>query len=70
MEWPSASLLVRVHIVAIIRGGSALREAEEEICRLVRAIKTGDVMVEVVVDIGRQEVVAAITSSSVQRLSL
>jgi len=27
-------------------------------------------MVEVVVDIGRQEVVAAITSSSVQRLSL
>ena len=37
---------------------------------VVRSIKIGDVMAEVTVDIGGQEVVAAITSSSVQRLAL
>lgn len=36
----------------------------------VKSIKVGDVMAEVVVDVAGQEVVAAITSSSVQRLGI
>ncbi len=36
----------------------------------VKSVKTGDVMAEVVVDVGGQEVVAAITASSVQRLNI
>jgi molybdopterin-binding protein len=36
----------------------------------IKSLKVGDVMAEVVVDVGGQEVVAAITASSVQRLGL
>ncbi len=36
----------------------------------VKALKMGDVMAEVVVDVGGQEVVAAITRGSVERLQL
>ncbi len=36
----------------------------------IRSVQMGDVMAEVVVDVGGQEVVAAITRSSAQRLGL
>ncbi len=36
----------------------------------IRSVKLGDIMAEVVVDVGGQEVVAAITRSSAERLGL
>ncbi len=44
--------------------------ARNQLQGTIKSIKMGDVMAEVVVDVGGQEVVAAITSSSVQRLNL
>ncbi len=36
----------------------------------IRSVKLGDIMAEVVVDVGGQEVVSAITRSSAERLGL
>jgi molybdopterin-binding protein len=44
--------------------------ARNQLRGTVRAVKLGDVMAEVVVDVGGQEVVAAITRSGAERLQL
>jgi molybdopterin-binding protein len=44
--------------------------ARNQLRGTVREVKLGEVMAEVVVDVGGQEVVAAITRSSVERLGL
>ncbi|MCL5962364.1 MAG: TOBE domain-containing protein [Chloroflexi bacterium] len=44
--------------------------ARNQLKGTVRAVKLGTVMAEVVLDVGGQEVVAAITKDSVERLGL
>lgn len=44
--------------------------ARNQLRGTVRAVKLGDIMAEVVVDIGGQEVVAAITRSGADRLQV
>jgi molybdopterin-binding protein len=44
--------------------------ARNQLRGTVREVRVGQVMAEVVVDVGGQEVVAAITRSSVERLGL
>jgi molybdopterin-binding protein len=53
-------------------GGEMLMEisARNMLKGTVKSVKLGDVMSEVVVDVGGQEVVAAITTSSVERLKI
>jgi molybdopterin-binding protein len=44
--------------------------ARNQLAGTVRSVKHGQVMAEVVVDVGGQELVAVITDSSVQRMGL
>lgn len=44
--------------------------ARNQLTGMVKSIKLGTIMAEVLVDVGGQEVVAAITKSSVERLGL
>jgi molybdopterin-binding protein len=44
--------------------------ARNQLNGTVRGVKLGNIMAEVVVDIGGQEVVSAITRSSVERLAI
>jgi len=44
--------------------------ARNQLRGVVKKVQLGDIMAEVVVDVGGQEVVAAITRSSVERLAL
>jgi molybdopterin-binding protein len=44
--------------------------ARNQLRGTVKAVRSGDVMAEVVVDVGGQELVAAITRASVERLKL
>ena len=44
--------------------------ARNQLCGTVKGVRPGDVMAEVVVDVGGQELVAAITLASVERLKL
>ena len=44
--------------------------ARNQLCGTIKSVKLDGIMAEVVIDVGGQEVVAAITRSSVERLSL
>ena len=44
--------------------------ARNQLCGTVKSVRSADVMAEVVVDVGGQELVAAITRASVERLKL
>ena len=44
--------------------------ARNQLRGVIKTVQLGDIMAEVVVDVGGQEVVAAITRSSVERLAL
>jgi len=44
--------------------------ARNQLCGTVKSVRAADVMAEVVVDVGGQELVAAITRASVERLKL
>jgi molybdopterin-binding protein len=44
--------------------------ARNQLCGTVKGVRSGDVMAEVVVDVGGQELVAAITRASAERLKL
>jgi molybdopterin-binding protein len=51
-------------------GASMTISARNQLKGTVKSIKRGDLMAEVVVEIGGQELVAVITATSVDRLSL
>jgi molybdopterin-binding protein len=54
-----------------MRSGSDMElSARNQLKATVKSVKTGNVMAEVVLDVGGQEMVAAITKGSVDRLRL
>src|SRR5713226_3082722 len=61
----------RVAFTSRLEGGGIVElSARNQLKGTVRSVKLGTIMAEVVVDVGGQEVVAAITKSSAERLGL